>query len=49
MDEIEKLKRTIELLHAYGEARLGDDWWPGNAKPHLGEEKGGELEALLDN
>lgn len=37
-----------ELLDAYGRAKFGDEWWPGNARPWLGEEDGGELERLLE-
>ena len=41
------LERTIELLLAYGTARFGDDWWPGNARRWIGAD-GRELEYLLD-
>jgi hypothetical protein len=42
----EILERTIELLLAYGTARFGDEWWPGNARHHMPD--GRELEYLLD-
>jgi hypothetical protein len=42
-----QLVRTIELLNAYGAAKFGDEWWPGNAQPWLGEDEGTELELLL--
>ena len=41
------LERTIELLNAYGNAKFGDEWWPGNARNWIGED-GRELEHLLD-
>jgi len=40
--------RIIELLSKYGERKFKDDWWPGNAEPHIGE-AGAELEELLEN
>ena len=44
---VRELERTIELLLAYGTARFGDDWWPGNARHWIGAD-GRELEYLLD-
>lgn len=44
---IARLRETIDLLNAYGEAKLGDDWWPGNAGAWIGEEEGRRLEYLL--
>lgn len=46
--KVERLEETIRLLSAYGEAKFGDEWWPGNAQPHLGAERGARLEQLLD-
>jgi hypothetical protein len=43
---VRELERTIELLLAYGTARFGDEWWPGNARQHMPD--GRELEYLLD-
>jgi hypothetical protein len=43
---IRELERTIELLLAYGTARFGDEWWPGNARNWIPD--GRELEYLLD-
>ena len=43
---VRELERTIELLLAYGTARFGDDWWPGNARNWMPD--GRELEYLLD-
>ena len=43
---VRELERTIELLLAYGTARFGDEWWPGNARNHMPD--GRELEYLLD-
>jgi hypothetical protein len=40
--------RTIALLHEYGSAKFGDEWWPGNAEAWIGPEKGRELAVLLD-
>jgi hypothetical protein len=45
---IRELERTIELLLAYGEAKFGDEWWPGNARNWMPEPNGRELEYLLD-
>lgn len=45
-DNISK-NELIELLHAYGHAKLGDEWWPGNAAAVLGEERGRRLAELL--
>ena len=44
--QAQKLKRTIELLLAYGTAKFGDEWWPGNARNWIPD--GRELEYLLD-
>jgi hypothetical protein len=41
-----ELERTIELLLAYGAAKFGDEWWPGNARNWIPD--GRELEYLLD-
>ena len=43
---VRELERTIELLLAYGTARFGDEWWPGNARNWMPD--GRELEYLLD-
>jgi hypothetical protein len=43
---IARLERVIGLLTAYGDARFGDEWWPGNARNWIPE--GRELEYLLD-
>jgi len=40
--------RTVELLNAYGEAKFGDEWWPGNARAYLTDGRGEELERLLE-
>jgi hypothetical protein len=45
--KLTRLERTIELLCAYGSAKFGDEWWPGNARNWIGED-GRELEHLLD-
>ncbi|WP_236722371.1 hypothetical protein, partial [Mycobacterium avium] len=29
--------RVIEFLHAYGQAKFGDEWWPGTADAHMTE------------
>lgn len=39
--------RLVELLHKYGEAKFGDEWWPGNAGAYLSDEEAEELESLL--
>ena len=46
--ELARLRETLDLLHAYGRAKFKDEWWPGNAQPHLGATRGARLEALLD-
>ncbi|MUM03493.1 hypothetical protein B5P44_01645 [Mycobacterium sp. CBMA 213] len=40
-------RRLIDLLNAYGVARFGDEWWPGNAGPWIGGVQGEELASLL--
>lgn len=42
-----RAQRIIELLGAYGRAKFGDEWWPGNARPWLDAKKGAELEELV--
>lgn len=42
------LAYTIVLLQEYGTAKFGDEWWPGNAHPYIGEERGHTLAMLLD-
>jgi hypothetical protein len=46
--QLAALERTVELLLAYGEAKFGDEWWPGNASNWLTDGRGAELEQLLD-
>jgi hypothetical protein len=29
----------VALLNEYGEAKFGDEWWPGNAASWLGNEE----------
>jgi hypothetical protein len=47
--EVARLRRTVELLNAYGEAALRDAWWPGNARVYLTDGRGEELEQLLES
>ena len=42
------LTRLIKLLQEYGEAKFGNEWWPSNADPWLGPDKGQELAELLE-
>ena len=42
----EQAERIITLLDRYGEAKFGDEWWPGHAEAFIGDE-GIELERLL--
>lgn len=44
---LRRTQRIIELLGAYGRAKFGDEWWPGNARAWLGAKKGAELEELV--
>lgn len=37
----------VTLLNAYGAAKFGDEWWPGNAGEWIGEEKARALAELL--
>ena len=46
-DDFGTIERAFDLLNAYGQAKFGDEWWPGNAQPWLGGEEGAELELLL--
>jgi hypothetical protein len=42
-------QRELEsLLHAYGEAKFGDEWWPGNAEMYLPADKAQRLAELLE-
>jgi hypothetical protein len=41
------LRRTIELLGAYGEAKFGDEWWPGEPTAWLPADEAAELIGLL--
>jgi hypothetical protein len=40
--------RMLALLNEYGDARFGDEWWPGNAGAWIGEVKAQELRDLMD-
>jgi hypothetical protein len=44
---VTRADRRIALLNAYGQARLGDDWWPSNASAWIGDADGDELAELL--
>ena len=48
LEQVRRLERTIELLNAYGQAMVGDQWWPGNASVWLTDGRGAELERLLN-
>lgn len=37
----------IDLLNEYGDAKFGDEWWPGNADPFIGKTKAARLNDLL--
>ena len=39
--------RTVKLLNEYGQAKFGDEWWPGSPWAYLGRERGDELCRLL--
>lgn len=41
-------ERVIELLNQYGQAKFGDEWWPGNADAWLNQPDADELATLLD-
>jgi hypothetical protein len=44
---VAELERLAALLSEYGQAMVGDQWWPGNASVYLAGEPGRELERLL--
>ncbi len=44
-----KTDELIDLLNKYGEAKFGDEWWPGNASAWIDKEKAARLEELLEN
>ena len=46
--QVARLLRILELLNAYGQAMVGDQWWPGNASVWLTDGRGAELERLLN-
>lgn len=35
IERLEAANRIIDLYNRYGQARFGDDWWPGDAGTHL--------------
>jgi hypothetical protein len=39
--------RIIELLNEYGEAKFGDEWWPGSPWQWIGRTKGDEFCRLM--
>ena len=41
--EVARLERQVELLNKYGEAKFGDEWWPGNAEPWVGKDVAREM------
>ena len=42
------MAELYELLSAYGEAKFGDEWWPGNARGWISNEKAARLDELTD-
>lgn len=38
---------SARLLHAYGDAKFGDEWWPNDARAWMGEDEAEELAAQL--
>ena len=38
----------LKLLNSYGHAKFGDEWWPSNAAPWIGERNAAELSRLLE-
>lgn len=44
----EELRRTVELLMRYGDAKFGDEWWPSNAAGWIGNANAAELSGLLE-
>lgn len=44
----DEIRELLDLLDEYGEAKLGDDWWPGMAEEWLGKEKAQRMNELRD-
>jgi hypothetical protein len=44
----EEIIEMITLINEYGDAKFGDEWWPGNANGWIGDEKGNRLSELLE-
>lgn len=42
------MSRLIDLLNQYGNAKFGDEWWPGCAEAWLPADDAAELAALLE-
>lgn len=43
-----QVRRFAELVSAYGEAKFGDEWWPGDAVSFIGVGGGHELARMFD-
>jgi len=46
--KIDRLEEFIKLLHEYGHAKFGDEWWPGNPDEWLPPEKAARLKELAE-
>jgi hypothetical protein len=46
MDTLDEPRELVELLNKYGEAKFGDEWWPGNPDAWLGSEDAQRLSEL---
>jgi hypothetical protein len=43
----ETLQEMISLLNDYGNAKFGDDWWPGDAYGYLSDKQAARLSELI--
>lgn len=47
-NSLTSLLRLSELLRKYGQAKFGDEWWPGNARAWIPQAEAIELGELLN-
>jgi hypothetical protein len=43
-----EVAELYQLLNEYGNAKFGDEWWPGNAAVWIGEQQAARLDELTD-
>jgi hypothetical protein len=48
MDDAMDADAAVGPFVAYGDAKFGDEWYPGKPDEFIGEQRADELRALLD-